>query len=151
MARACESPVTDDRSTADWAEEVVRVDPAGNVYVRLSQRERSVLLQLSPRDALPHVLTRTRMGDVSYNEIDRVSEREAADVARAYAVKLETGQTIIARDFPHLATGTVTPADVVPAPATAPRTDHLDTGIHRFAISASGHTVVRRAFSGEEI
>ena len=141
MAGASENRVTDDRGPADWAEEIVRVDQGGNVYVRLSQRERSVLLQLSPRNALPHVLVRTRMGDVSYNEIDRVSEREAADVARAYAVKLETGQTIIARDFPHLATGTVAPADVVPV--TAPRADHIDTEVHRFAISASGHTVVR--------
>src|SRR5215510_13585260 len=85
-----------------WAEEVIRVDPAGNVYVRLSRNGRSLLLQLSPRGTQPRVLSRTGMGDVSYNEVRGMSEHEAVALARAYAARLGEGRSTIAGDFPHL-------------------------------------------------
>src|SRR5262245_12152030 len=102
MREPSETAVPEQARSDTWAEEIVRVDLTGNVYVRLFRNGRSLLLQLSPSGAQPRVLSRTCMGDVSYNEVGGMAEREAADLARAYAVKLEAGQSAVPRHFPHL-------------------------------------------------
>jgi len=137
-----------------WAEEVIRVDPAGNVYVRLSRNGRSLLLQLSPRGTQPRVLSRTGMGDVSYNEVRGMSEHEAVALARAYAARLGEGRSTIAGDFPHLTAGGAAQSAVLPAAhETRRRTaiDGLDPEVHRFSLVGSGYTAVRGAFSADEL
>jgi hypothetical protein len=136
--------VADEVCVDEWAEELVRTDPGGNAYVRLSRGGRSLLLQLSPPGSQPRVFTRTEAGDVSYTELRGIPERQAAELTRAYAARLGAGRTAIGRDLRHLAAASQ--AAHASAPADAPGVD-----LHRFALCASGHTAVRGAFSSDEI
>jgi len=85
-----------------WREEIAHVDRTGDVSVSLSRGPRALLLQLSPTGSRQRVLERTPMGDVSYRDVRGMTEREAADVARAYARRLEAGKSAVPRVFPHL-------------------------------------------------
>lgn len=155
MAELSERAAADDASSDVWTEEVVRVDPTGNVYVRLSRKGHSVLLQLSPRDTQPRVLSRTRMGDVSYTEVSGMREQEAVAVARAYAVRLGEGRSPVGRTFPHLTVARASGSSAPPAPAEGraltPDGGAVEPEIHTFSLLGSGYTAVRGAFSSDEV
>lgn len=99
--RSASAPESFDLS--GWVDEVERVDRAGDVYVRLRKGRQSLILQLSAPGAHRQVLARTRYGDVSYNEVVGLSEAAAAQAARVYAARLETGTSPVSMRLPHLA------------------------------------------------
>src|SRR4029453_4644579 len=86
-----------------WTEEIERVDRRGIVYVRLRDRHRSLLLQLSPPGTHAKVLARRPFGNVAYSDVVGLSEAAAAAIGRAYAARLERGLSSVPARYPHLA------------------------------------------------
>jgi Phytanoyl-CoA dioxygenase (PhyH) len=90
-----------------WLEDAERVSWGGDVYIHLHKGEASLTLQLSAVGTHRQMLSRTRFGDVSYNEALGLSEAAAAKVARAYAERLDHAGSALPERLPHLAVAAI--------------------------------------------
>ena len=97
------APADDSGELASWQEDGGCVNRAGDVHIELRSGGRSLTLQISAAGTHAQKLARTRFGDVSYNEVAGLSERAAAAIARAWALRLDAGASDLPARFPHLA------------------------------------------------